>query len=103
MLESSDKIQTESVTQIKNDQPYFVSVRSLVEFVLQAGDLTVGEFQKRDPDGQGEDLFLSARQLRPASMRICPWVFDKVKNHSNSSIGLGQAIISAAVIKHNSA
>ena len=66
MLESSNKMQTESVTQIKNDQPYFVSVRSLVEFVLQAGDLTVGGFQKRDRAQAGTQGHKQVQRSRPA-------------------------------------
>src|SRR5512142_1860275 len=47
MLESRVNMQTDpSPTEVS--QPYIVSVRSLVEFVLRAGDLTSGGFQRRD-------------------------------------------------------
>ena len=49
MLESWDKMQTEPVHPIEEiSQPHVVSVRSLVEFVLQTGDITPGGFQRRD-------------------------------------------------------
>lgn len=41
-------MRTESVHSPEKKQLYAVSVHSLVEFVLQSGDLTVGGFQKRD-------------------------------------------------------
>ena len=47
MLESLAKMQTETAP-IEGCQLHTVSVRNLVEFVLQAGDLTLGGFQRRD-------------------------------------------------------
>ncbi len=48
MLESQMKMHIDNVTQREASQPHNVSVRSLVEFVLQSGDLTSGGFQRRD-------------------------------------------------------
>lgn len=41
-------MQTDSALQIEAHQVQSVPVRSLIEFVLQSGDLTAGGFQKRD-------------------------------------------------------
>src|SRR5215207_8375434 len=48
MLESQDNMHTEPAHQTEILKPHIVSVRSLVEFVLQSGDLTTGGFHKRD-------------------------------------------------------
>ena len=45
--------------------PYILSVRSLVEFVLQAGDLTAGGFQKRDRAQQGTLGHRRVQRSRP--------------------------------------
>jgi DNA excision repair protein ERCC-2 len=66
MLESLYKMQTESVHQIEISQPHVVSVRSLVEFVLQAGDLTTGGFQKRDRAQAGTQGHKQVQRSRPA-------------------------------------
>lgn len=47
-------------------QPHIVPVRSLVEFVLQAGDLTAGGFQKRDRAQQGTQGHRRVQRSRPA-------------------------------------
>ena len=45
--------------------PYILSVRSLVEFVLQGGDLTAGGFQKRDRAQQGTLGHRRVQRSRP--------------------------------------
>lgn len=47
-------------------QPHIVSVRSLVEFVLQAGDLTSGGFQRRDRAQLGTQGHQRVQRSRPA-------------------------------------
>ncbi len=46
-------------------QPHYVSVRSLVEFVLQAGDLTPGGFQRRDRAQLGTQGHRRVQRSRP--------------------------------------
>ena len=46
-------------------QPYAVSVRSLVEFVLQTGDLTPGGFQRRDRAQLGTQGHKRVQRSRP--------------------------------------
>ncbi len=46
-------------------QPHVVSVRSLVEFVLQAGDLTSGGFQRRDRAQLGTQGHKRVQRSRP--------------------------------------
>lgn len=46
-------------------QPHIVSVRSLVEFVLQAGDLTTGGFQRRDRAQLGTQGHKRVQRARP--------------------------------------
>jgi DNA excision repair protein ERCC-2 len=46
-------------------QPRIVSVHSLVEFVLQAGDLTAGGFQKRDRAQAGTQGHQRVQRSRP--------------------------------------
>ena len=65
MLESSDKMQTEPVPQIEIAKPHVVSVRNLVEFVLRAGDLTTGGFQKRDRAQAGTQGHKQVQRSRP--------------------------------------
>ncbi len=48
MLESQTNMDTNTASQTEVHQPHRISVRSLVEFVLQAGDLTSSGFQRRD-------------------------------------------------------
>lgn len=47
-------------------QPHIVSVRSLVEFVLQAGDITPGGFQRRDRAQLGTQGHRRVQRSRPA-------------------------------------
>ena len=65
MLESPDKMQAEPVPQIERSKPLVVSVRSLVEFVLQAGDITPGGFQKRDRAQLGTQGHKQVQRKRP--------------------------------------
>lgn len=48
VLESCLKMDTETNTSLEADLTHSISVRSLVEFVMQSGDLTAGGFQRRD-------------------------------------------------------
>ena len=51
---------------IEISKPQVVSVRSLVEFVLQAGDLAPGSFQKRDRAQPGTQGHRQVQRSRPA-------------------------------------
>ena len=51
-------------------QPHVVSVRSLVEFVLQAGDLTAGGFQRRDRAQLGTQGHRQVQRSRPEGYEI---------------------------------
>ncbi len=66
MLEYLDKMQTNSDHQFEIRQPQVVSVHSLVEFVLQSGDLTTGGFQKRDRAQAGTHGHQQVQRARPA-------------------------------------
>src|SRR5512142_1730520 len=64
MLESRVNMQTDpSPTEVS--QPYIVSVRSLVEFVLQSSDLTSGGFQRRDRAQLGIQGHQRVQRSRP--------------------------------------
>ena len=65
MLESLNKMQTESVHPSKKYLLHAVSVHSLVEFVLQSGDLTTGGFQKRDRAQAGTQGHKQVQRSRP--------------------------------------
>lgn len=65
MLESSDKMQTEPAHQTEKYHFQAVSVRSLVEFVLQGGDLTTGGFQMRDRAQAGTQGHKQVQRSRP--------------------------------------
>ena len=65
MLESSNKMQTEPVPPLEVSQQHVVSVHSLVEFVLQSGDLTAGGFQKRDRAQAGTHGHKQVQRNRP--------------------------------------
>jgi len=65
MLEFQVKMATKSVPQTEVDQPHTVSVRGLVEFVLQAGDLTSGGFQRRDRAQLGTYAHQRVQRARP--------------------------------------
>jgi DNA excision repair protein ERCC-2 len=57
---------TDPDPQIEESQPFVVSVRSLVEFVLQEGDLTSGGFQTRDRAQLGVQGHKHVQRSRPA-------------------------------------
>jgi DNA excision repair protein ERCC-2 len=65
MLESPSHMHAENATQIEARPPHVVSVRSLVEFVLQAGDLTPGGFQRRDRAQLGTQGHKRVQRSRP--------------------------------------
>lgn len=69
MLESFDNMYTDTAHQIETRKPYVVSVRSLVEFILQSGDLTTGGFQKRDRAQAGTQGHKQVQRSRPAEYR----------------------------------
>ncbi|MBN1148594.1 MAG: PD-(D/E)XK nuclease family protein, partial [Anaerolineales bacterium] len=56
---------TDHAPQIEGCQPHVVSVRSLVEFSLQAGDLTPGGFQRRDRAQLGTQGHKRVQRSRP--------------------------------------
>jgi len=56
---------TDTAHQTEVCQPHVVSVRSLVEFVLQAGDLTPGGFQRRDRAQAGTQGHKQVQRSRP--------------------------------------
>jgi len=56
---------TDNVPQTEVNQPHVISVRSLVEFVLQAGDLTSGGFQRRDRAQLGTRGHKRVQRSRP--------------------------------------
>jgi DNA excision repair protein ERCC-2 len=58
-------MQTDNAPQSQVYQPNIVSVRSLVEFVLQAGDLTSGGFQRRDRALLGTQGHKRVQRSRP--------------------------------------
>jgi DNA excision repair protein ERCC-2 len=66
MLESQVKMHTDPARPIEICQPHVVSVVSLVEFVLQAGDLTPGGFHKRDRAQAGTQGHKQVQRSRPA-------------------------------------
>jgi len=59
------KMHTDDAPQKEVSQPHIVSVRSLVEFVLQSGDLTTGGFQKRDRAQLGTQGHKQVQRSRP--------------------------------------
>ena len=59
-------MQTASVPSLEMDKPQVISVRSLVEFVLQTGDLTPGGFQRRDRAQLGTRGHQQVQRNRPA-------------------------------------
>ncbi len=65
MLESQSKMQTDNSPQAEASQVHIVSVHSLVEFVMQAGDLTSGGFQKRDRAQAGTQGHKRVQRSRP--------------------------------------
>jgi DNA excision repair protein ERCC-2 len=65
MLEPQAKMHTDDAPQTEVCQPHIVSVHSLVEFVLQAGDLTSGGFQRRDRAQVGTQGHKQVQRSRP--------------------------------------
>jgi DNA excision repair protein ERCC-2 len=65
MLESQAKMHTDHAPQTVVGQTHIVSVRSLVEFVLQSGDLTSGGFQRRDRAQLGTRGHKRVQRSRP--------------------------------------
>src|SRR5512133_4302653 len=65
MLESQAHMHTDHAP-TEDSQTHIVSVRSLVEFVLQAGDLSAGGFQKRDRAQLGTQGHQRVQRSRPA-------------------------------------
>ncbi|HEU0291319.1 MAG TPA: ATP-dependent DNA helicase [Anaerolineales bacterium] len=61
---------TDHVPQPEVSQPHIVSVRSLVEFVLQSGDLTSGGFQRRDRAQLGTRGHQRVQRSRPEGYQI---------------------------------
>jgi DNA excision repair protein ERCC-2 len=65
MLESPPDMHTDNAPQTEGCGPHIVSVRSLVEFILQAGDLTPGGFQRRDRAQLGTQGHKRVQRSRP--------------------------------------
>jgi DNA excision repair protein ERCC-2 len=65
MLQSQAKMHTDTAPLLEDRQPHFVSVHSLVEFVLQAGDITPGGFQRRDRAQLGTQGHQRVQRGRP--------------------------------------
>ena len=70
MLECQVEMHTENPPLTEVIQPHVVSVRSLVEFVLQAGDLTSGGFQRRDRAQLGTRGHQRVQRSRPEGYEI---------------------------------
>ena len=66
MLESPAKMHSDNVPPLEASQPHTVSVRSLVEFVLQSGDLSAGGFQRLDRAQLGTQGHQHVQRSRPA-------------------------------------
>jgi len=66
MLKSQAEMHSDNLPQNENNQPHSVSVHSLVEFVLQAGDLTFGGFQRRGRAQLGTRGHQRVQRSRPA-------------------------------------
>ena len=58
-------MQADAAPPTESRRPHFVSVHSLVEFVLQAGDLTPGGFQRRDRAQLGTQGHKRVQRSRP--------------------------------------
>ncbi len=65
MLESQTKMDTNTAPLAEINQLHSVSVRSLVEFVLQSGDLSAGGFQRRDRAQLGTQGHKRVQRSRP--------------------------------------
>src|SRR5262245_2204168 len=65
MLECRAEMHTDTAPLTEVIQPHIVPVRSLVEFVLQSGDLTSGGFQRRDRAQLGTQGHRQVQRSRP--------------------------------------
>lgn len=65
MLEFHAKMGIDTSTSVGNHPPRSISVRSLVEFVMQSGDLTTGGFQRRDRAQLGTQGHKRVQKSRP--------------------------------------
>ena len=79
MLESHVKMQTDPTPPINISQPVIVSVRSLVEFVLQSGDLTAGGFHRRDRARLGTRAHQRVQRSRPDGYEAEVEIADRVE------------------------
>jgi DNA excision repair protein ERCC-2 len=70
MLQFLAKMQTDPSPSTEVVQPHIVSVRSLVEFVLQSGDLTPGGFQRRDRAQLGTRGHQRVQRSRPEGYEV---------------------------------
>jgi DNA excision repair protein ERCC-2 len=70
MLECRAVMQTYNPPPTEVIQPHIVSVRSLVEFVLQSGDLTSGGFQRRDRAQLGTQGHKRVQRSRPEGYQM---------------------------------
>jgi len=65
MLEFHAKMDTDTSSPIDINSPHSISVRSLVEFVMQSGDLSAGGFQRRDRAQLGTQGHKRVQKSRP--------------------------------------
>lgn len=65
MLEFHAKMDTETSTLVGINPPHSISVHSLVEFVMQSGDLSMGGFQRRDRAQLGTQGHKRVQRSRP--------------------------------------
>ena len=65
MLEFQAEMDTDTASQIEVNPPHSISVRSLVEFVMQSGDITPGGFQRRDRAQLGTQGHKRVQRSRP--------------------------------------
>ena len=65
MLQSQTNMDTVTIPQTEEIQPHIVPVRTLVESVLQSGDLTSGGFQRRDRAQLGTQGHKRVQRSRP--------------------------------------
>lgn len=65
MLEFQAKMESDPNDLIEVNSPHSISVRSLVEFVMQSGDLTTGGFQRRDRAQLGTQGHKRVQRSRP--------------------------------------
>jgi DNA excision repair protein ERCC-2 len=65
MLESQTKMNADTSLPIEVNQHHSISVRSLVEFAMQSGDLSMGGFQRRDRAQLGTQGHKRVQRSRP--------------------------------------